>query len=379
MPGTTVAVIGTGVIGAMAAWQLAVRGARVIALDTYAAGHDRGASAGETRIFRTVYKEGGAYVPLLRRARELWRELETGSGRAILTDTGCLTIGRPDEPDVRAVLGCAAEHELPHETLVAQDIRRRFPQHRVDDDEIAVLDPQAGVLRPEVGVQAALAAAAEAGAEILPYHRVRDLTRRGAGWRVSTDGRDLDVDWIVLAPGPWARETPLLSELPVRVELLTACWFAARAPGSLAPQSFPVGIRRHAEAGFSFFPCVDGVSVKVIPHHLPRPVIDTPDALPRTRDADFVRAASAAVERLLPGLVPHPIRIGTYADGYTPDHDALVGPVPGQDNAIVLTGFSGHGYKLAPVFGRIAADLVLDKETTFDVDYLDPARHEAAA
>jgi len=379
MSGTTVAVIGTGVIGAMAAWRLAARGARVIALDRYAAGHDRGASAGESRIFRTVYKEGGAYVPLLRRARALWRELETASGRAILTDTGCLTIGRADHPDLIAVRECATDHDLPHEILAAQAIRRRYPQHRVDDDEIALLDPQAGVLRPEVGVQAALAAAADAGAEILPYHRVRDIDRRGTGWRIGTDGRQVDADWIVLAPGPWAPQTPLLSDLPVRVEQLTACWFAARDPGSVAPQAFPVGVRRHTEAGFSFFPCLDGVSVKVIPHHLPRPVLDGADALPRTRDTGFVRAASAAVARLLPGLVPHPIRIGTYSDGYTPDHDALVGPVPGQDTAIVLTGFSGHGYKLAPVFGQIAADLVLAGGTGLDVAYLDPARFGEAA
>lgn len=375
----TVAVVGTGVIGAMTAWRLALRGARVLAFDTYAPGHDRGASAGETRIFRTIYKEGGQYVPLLRRARELWDELERTSGRRVLTGTGCLTVGRPDDPDVRAVLDCAAEYQLPHQTFDAREMRDRYPQHAVDDDEIGVLDPQGGVLRPEVGVQVALARAAEAGAEILPYHRVREIERHRGGWRVHAGERWFDADWLVLAPGPWAARTPLLADIPVHAELITACWFAAREPETVAPRAFPVGIRRHVEAGFSFFPCVDGVSVKVIPHHLARPVVDTPDALPRSRDAEFTRAAAEAVRRLLPALVPHPIRIGTYSDGFTPDHNAALGPIPGQDDALVLTGFSGHGYKLAPVFGELAAELVLDgANPRFDISYLDPSRFPAS-
>lgn len=136
-----VAIIGTGVIGAMAAWQLAARGAEVLAFDRYGRGHDRGASAGESRIFRTAYKEGGSYVPLLRRAGELWRELEAVSGRQLLTMCGGLTIGAPDEPDVLAVRRCAEETGLPHDILDSASAAWRFPQHRLDPGEIALLDP----------------------------------------------------------------------------------------------------------------------------------------------------------------------------------------------------------------------------------------------
>lgn len=369
-----VAIVGTGVIGAMTAWQLAARGAHVLAFDSYGRGHDRGASAGESRIFRTVYKEGGSYVPLLQRAGELWRALESASGRELLTMCGGLTIGAPDEPDLAAVRRCAEERELPHEVLDHADAARRFPQHRLDSGEIALLDPQAGVLRPEPSVQGALDTAESSGAKVFSYQRVDDLTKAAEGWRLSAGGKTYTVDHVVLTPGPWARELAPLDATPVEPRLITACWFAARDVAAHRPDRLPIAIRRHPDAGFSCFPVLDGVAVKIVPHHLGWPVLDSPADLPRSADPQFARAASAAVERLLPGLVPAPVRIGTYVEGFTPDEQPVVGPLPGAAHATVLTGFSGHGFKLAPTFGEIAADLVVHGRTDHDIATLNPKR-----
>ncbi|MGW8378261.1 N-methyl-L-tryptophan oxidase [Streptomyces sp. ODS28] len=387
-----VAVIGTGVIGAMTAWRLAVRGARVLAFDAYGPGHDRGASAGESRIFRTAYKEGSGYVPLLQRAYGLWRGLEQAADRPLLTLCGGLTIGPADHPDVRAVRGSAEEYLLRHEVLDTAEARRRYPQHRLEEGEVAVLDPQSGVLRPEPAVQAALAMAERHGARLLPYRQVTGLAERGdgEGWRITagdtagggdggaTGGGEMyDVDHVVICPGPWASSFPLpdgVAPLPVGARRIAALWFAARDVGGHRPERLPVAIRRHHAAGFSCFPVLDGTAVKIVPHHLGWPPIASPEELPRSVDTDFVRAASTAVADLLPGLEPHPVRVGVYAEGFTEDEHPLVGPLPGARNATVLTGFSGHGFKLAPVFGEIAADLAVYGKTDTDLSFLDPAR-----
>src|SRR5690349_19085609 len=80
-----VAVIGTGVMGAMALWRLAERGVRVLGFEQLQPGHDRGSSHGESRVFRVASHEDPRYVPLALRALDLWRDLEGVSATTLLT------------------------------------------------------------------------------------------------------------------------------------------------------------------------------------------------------------------------------------------------------------------------------------------------------
>src|SRR5579884_1072722 len=86
-------VLGLGIMGSSAALHLARRGHEVIGVDAYARGHTLGSSHGKTRIIRQAYFEAPDYVPLLRRAYELWDELEKSTGRKLLTLDSGLFIG----------------------------------------------------------------------------------------------------------------------------------------------------------------------------------------------------------------------------------------------------------------------------------------------
>ena len=128
-PDAEVAVIGTGSIGSMTLWQLARAGVDAIGFEQFAPGHDQAAAGGESRIFRTAYLEGPQYVPLLTRARELWRELEEESGFDLLTLNGGLMIGHRDSETMTNVLASARDFDLPHRVLDAAEMRREYPQH----------------------------------------------------------------------------------------------------------------------------------------------------------------------------------------------------------------------------------------------------------
>ncbi|MHA6619012.1 N-methyl-L-tryptophan oxidase [Pseudonocardia sp. DLS-67] len=366
-----IAVVGTGTVGAMTLWRLAARGVPATGFDTYAPGHDRGAAGGESRIFRTAYKEGAEYVPLLHAARELWTELEAAAGRRLLHLVGGATVGPADHPTVRAVLDCATQYGLPVEVLTGEEARRRVPEHPLGDGEVLVLDPNAGFLTPEPAVQAAAAAAERAGATIRRYERVLDVVPDGDGVTIRTAGTTDRFDAVVLAPGPWART--LLADLPVRPRMVTSTWFARRAPELFDPQRCPIAVRVGPHA-FSCFPALDGTGVKVNLHG-GFPPVESPEDLPRSAAVDLVARLRATVTAVLPGLVPDPIRIATYCDGFTPDEHGLLGPLPGHGGRVhVATGFSGHGFKLAPVFGDAVADLVLTGSTPRPVSHLSPAR-----
>jgi len=124
--GYDVIVVGLGGMGSSTLYHLARRGVRVLGLEKFEARHDRGSSHGDSRIIRETYFEHPLYVPLVQRAHELWRDLETATGKSLMTINGGLMIGPPDGSVVTGTLRSASEHGLPHEVLSPSEARSRF-------------------------------------------------------------------------------------------------------------------------------------------------------------------------------------------------------------------------------------------------------------
>src|SRR4029077_15765990 len=152
-------VCGLAGMGSAALYHLARGGPRVLGIERYEPGHDRGSSHGATRIIRLGYFEHPSYVPLLRRAYALWRELETAAGRRLLHVTGIAEIGPPSGTLVQGTLASARLHELQHEVLPAPELMRRFPAFRLPRHYVAVLQPDGGFLEAEPSIAAHLALA----------------------------------------------------------------------------------------------------------------------------------------------------------------------------------------------------------------------------
>ena len=153
-------------MGTAAAAHLAARGRRVRVLEQFSLAHDRGSSHGLTRIIRLAYFEHPSYVPLLRRAFELWREVEARSGERLLHVTGGLDIGAEGGEVFEGSRRSCVEHDLPHEVLTGRALRGRFPAWHIDDEAAAVLQPDGGFLRPEACINAHAAQATAAGAQL---------------------------------------------------------------------------------------------------------------------------------------------------------------------------------------------------------------------
>jgi sarcosine oxidase len=353
-----VAVVGAGIIGSMTAWQLSKEGHRVVVYDQWNTPNDQGASAGESRIFRTAYKEGADYVPLLLKSKLMWDELQTRQDRTVLQMCGGLTIGRPDHPDVKAVVDCAETQRLDYDVLSAQEMANKYPQYRLDDDEVGVYDPLAGVFRPELAVLAARDEGKRLGAEYRPYTRVLDIRTLTDSIAVETADGVESFDKVVVATGPWVNELSGFDAAIVRPKRLVAGWFPAHDIPLHTPESMPVSIRRHVEGGFSCFPVMDGQAVKILPHHLPWNDLQRPEDLPRFIEPEFVSEVERVVARLMPGLDPTAVRVSTWTEGFTLDGAPIVGPAVADDRIILATGMSGQGFKFAPMIGSIIADVV---------------------
>jgi sarcosine oxidase len=367
-----VIVLGAGTMGSMALWRLARRGASVLGLEQFAPGHDRGSGHGESRMIRTAYFEGPEYVPLVQAAFPLWRELEAEAGVELLTVTGALMIGRPAGELVSGALRSAREHGLACEVLGPADAAARFPQHRLAPGEVALWEEAAGVLRPERAIRAAAERAVALGARLVTGTRAEAVeVDEGGSVTVRAGGAAYRAPQLVVCAGPWLGGLLPGLGLPLSVERQVMTWFPARDAALFAPERFPPFIRER-EGPFGYgLPALDGATVKVAFHHGGGRA--DPDALDREVAEAELAPVAAFVAETLPDLVPRPARAVVCMYTNTPDEHFVVG-APGLPGVTVLGGFSGHGFKFAPVLGEIAADLALDGRTAHPVDGFSPLR-----
>jgi sarcosine oxidase len=356
-------VVGLGAMGSAAAFQLAKRGQRVLGLDAFEAGHTLGSSHGETRIIRVAYFEHPDYVPLLRRAYELWDQTQRDANRELLRLTGGLYVGAPESELVKGSLLSARTYDLPHSVLDAGAIRMRFPALHPLDSEIGLFEDDAGFLHPERCIEAHLELAGGFGAKLRHSEPVTSWSASADGVSVQTQSGRYTAGRLVLTAGAWmGKLLPRLAGVVI-AERIPLFWFEPRAP--LGP--LPVLIWETGSIGdYYLVPHVEWPGVKVGKHHS-RDNVD-PDTADRTIHPADERPLREFLEQHIPQLAG-PVasaRVCLYEN--SPDTHFIVDQT--EEGVIFAAGFSGHGFKFASVIGEILADLAIDGRTTPAANFL---------
>jgi sarcosine oxidase len=360
-----VVVCGLGVMGSAALYHLARRGARVLGLDRFTAGHDRGSSHGETRIIRLAYFEHPSYVPLVRRAYALWRELETEAARKLLHVTGIAEVGPPDGGLVNGTLAAARLHDIPHELIAAPELMRRYPAFRLPPHYVGVVQPDGGFVEAEASVHALLALAQKHGAEIRFGEPVLAIEPLADKARVVTDNARIEAGNVIVAAGPWTSSLLPGATLPLRATRQVMAWFAPKVPADFSPERFPVFLLESAHGIHYGFPSF-GAGFKVAKHHHRDETVD-PDKYDRTPSAEDEALIRAAVADHLPGADGRLVDARTCLYTVSPDGDFIVDRLPGAASVVIASPCSGHGFKFAPVIGEILADLAEGRPSRHDI------------
>jgi len=362
-----VAVVGLGAMGGATAWALARRGVSVVAFDQFAPPHRLGSTHGHSRIIREAYYEHPLYVPLVRRAYELWGELERASGQDLLLRTGGLMIGPEHGALVAGATTSARTHGIDHELLDAAELARRFPAYRGQPDWVALYEQRAGILFPERCVAAFIDDARAHGADLRLDERVEGWSTQGDRVRVRTARGQYDADRVIVAGGAWL---PLLSDsiasaLPLEIERQLSHWFApARSPGQFAPERCPIALwETKADDVFATFPDA-GHGVKCGTHHAG--ATTTADAVDRTVSSGENEAARALLARVMPDAAGTLIEARVCLYTNTPDRHFII-DWDSTDRVLLLSPCSGHGFKFASAIGEIAAQLAVDGRSWIDL------------
>jgi len=374
-----VAVIGLGAMGSAALFQLAKRGVNVVGIDRFSPPHDQGSTHGETRITRQAIGEGIAYVPLVLRSNEIWKELEAETGERLLVQNGCLIVeasnpvgnGTVRAAFLRRTQEAAQAYGIAHEILDSAEIRRRYPQFTPREDEIGYFEPGGGYLNPERCVAVQLERARALGATTQLGTRVVSVTPDGDGVRVVTDRGEILAGQAIVSAGSWA---PTLLGPPFKALLAPSRqvmhWFEVEPDYARPWAESPVFIWSHGSSPNDFFygfPSLSGSNaIKTAGEQYDAFI--HPDEVERTvTPAESVAMRKEHLAGRVQGLRPDAVRAVTCLYTVTPDSNFLIDRHPESHRILVVSPCSGHGFKHSAAIGEVAAQWVLDGSSVIDV------------
>ncbi len=233
-------VLGVGGMGSATLYHLARRGLKAIGIERYDIPNDMGSSHGVTRVIRLAYYEDPSYVPLLRRAYQLWRQLENGFGERLLVITGSIDASPEDSDVFQGSRTCCELHHLPHEVMTGEEVNSRFPGYNLPRDLAAVHQPDGGFLLPERCIVAHVTAALDLGAEVHGREQALSWEPLEKGVKVRTDRDEYVAGKLVISAGAWAANlVPGLSQFLVPERQVLA-WFQPARSELFKPGVFPV-------------------------------------------------------------------------------------------------------------------------------------------
>jgi len=353
----TVVIVGAGVLGAALAQTFARLGHDVTLVEQYELGDPRAASSARSRILRIAHGADVADTRSAWRSRELWRELECGTGTRLFTETGMAWFAPAgDSHWERESVRVLGDEGIPVELLAPRDALRLFPRLRVDDLDHVLLEPHGGLLHAREATHALVQDALTSGARLLRGQATPDEER------VSIDGRYIEADRVVWACGAW---TPRLFPALVSGTVIQQDVFYVEASGGWSSPPVPAwGEARRAVTGAGSL-VGSGFKVGI---DAPGPPFDL-DGGARTPVAGHEAHARAYLRGRFPDIADarlvHTETCQTVAleTGLTEPTALLGGEVrlvqhPEHSDVWLLGDGSGHAFKHAPAIAEEVARLL---------------------
>ncbi len=374
-----VIVAGVGGMGSAACWHLAKRRQRVLGLERFDLGHGMGSSHGMSRIIRLAYFEGTQYVPMVRRAHELWSETGKQAGMDLLYVTGSVDLAPEGAGFVESSRQSCLDHGLAHDILTKAEIARRFPAFNLPDGHIGLWQPDGGFVASERAIYAHVGLAQAAGATIRTNEAVLEWsTTAHGGVKVVTERGTYTAGRLVITSGAWMDTlNPALAPHLKTVKQAIG-WHTVKNPEPFRMGNFPVFILTVDEGNFYGFPLWEHPGFKLGGPHFGREPID-PSNPDRTPSARQVKLLQDCIARYFPDATGDALAIKGCIYTVTPDEHFVIDTMPSAEQVAFASCCSGHGYKFASVIGEILADISTKGSSHFDLSPFRLDRFKQAA
>lgn len=371
---TDICILGGGIMGLATAYSISKASAsKVLLLDRYGVGNDFCSSNDVNRVFRYSYGNDDLYTRMARESLKLWKALEKQSNEEILLLTGLLMLQGEDRNANRfneSSYRTLSRMRLGAEQLEADDIKERFPQFRA---EKGFFDPHGGVLLASKALSVLSSLIEKYGVKVREG-MARKLTFGSQPSVETTDGERIRFHKLVMTIGPWSNNLlspKLASMVPTRQQLI---YFKPHDLARFRPKHCPVFFTdKHyglPAAG------IDGV--KVSPKELNQPV--DPEIANRSVDNEQIAECREVCRRFVPDLADgEVVRTKVCLYDMTENSDFILDQDPDHSEVVYGYGFSGHGFKFAPLIGTLLSELALGKKPSLSLENfsVDPSRRRA--
>lgn len=370
-------------MGAATAYYLAKEGAKVLALEQFELVHEQGSHAGQSRLIRKAYAEHPDYVPLLERAYQNWRNFEQHTGTHFFNQTGIVYFGKPDASFLEDIRSSASIHRLPIQELSREQAQQRFPCFELPAHHQAIWEPSAGFVTPEKAIVAFVRQAQALGAQLHENETVLAWHTKGPQIEVVTNQATYLTEKLIITAGAYTQK--LLPQLQDKLKVTRQVLTWVKPGKNFAKEELPCWMYTVDDMPGSFygFPQISAdwlgrkatqVTGIKIAYHVPGQPVNSGD-LPLAEDPTLIaqekQCLSDFATTYLPGLLGDFLLAKHCLYTYSPDEHFIIDYLPGFDQRVTIAaGFSGHGFKFAPLVGEVLTDLTLKGKTAQPIGFL---------
>ncbi len=398
---------------------------KVLGIEKFTPSHPYGSSHGHSRIYRHAYFEHSNYVPLIIESTRQFQQLQQKQDTRLLEECGMLIMEEKDNTTnhgtsslIQKCLESANRHNIKVELLSSNQLIGMYPQFKNLDGMNGILEYNAGFIRPELAIEAALNEAKDNGAVIWDNHVVKDM------YEVSTNehGSFVEISLVpcenngcgygknnvvqskkvIIAAGAWTAELiPSWSKV-LKVTRQIQAWIDTRKiekhiptkknlletqHNSYHPKQMPTWLISSSQLETSFYGipidpyscnypshikiALHGRNVEIDPNLKNPPVTD--EEVKELEDAFrlfFQFHGNDNEKQDIP--IIHDSKSCMYT--MTPDGHFLLGKPKGYRNVYAAAGLSGHGFKMVPSLGQALVDMAVLGTANFDLEFLSPSR-----
>ncbi|XP_048252107.1 peroxisomal sarcosine oxidase-like isoform X3 [Haliotis rufescens] len=305
---------------------------------------------------------------MMHEATDIWRQLEREAGWEVFRPAGYLAIGEHNGVFLKDNVSSLTRNDAPFQYLPPPDFRRRYPMLAYPDNFAAIVDTDGGILRADKALLAYQTTFKKYGGRLIDGAMVTNI-RRGNIITLETPNATYRGRSVIICPGPWASQIlrPFGVKLPLKVIRICVLYWKERQPGSHHASKLPTFFEENCCDGYSIY----GLPSEEYPGHVKMCLHFGPEIDVESRDQVDVKwvidLMKTYVRTHFPGLEAAPSIMEPCIYTNTPDSHPVIDYLPGSRNIVLGAGFSGHGFKLSPVVGKVLGQLACGETPSYSL------------